>query len=173
MRSLRWIRLLPVVAALAVFCGAPARCETLHVRWTDLTTLAAGHDITVSLAHGGSVSGELLWVQADAISMDIHRVSHTFEYKRGIRRVPRTSVTMVHVIRQTGSWGRRIGIILGQTGGVIGGGEFAVHVAKSEGGSAASFLGIYAAATIGGYYLGRKFDRRGFDVDFLPDEVAK
>ena len=72
-----------------------------------------------------------------------------------------------------GSWGRRIGVIVGQVGGIVGGAEFGVHLGRSEGGGVSSFFAIDVAATVAGYYVGKTKDRHTVEIEIAPDPPAE
>jgi len=166
-------------ATLAVtFCflcalPTPGRSAAFQARWNELASLVAGQEATIPLPGGGVVTGEVVSVRADSLALDVHKVSGGKERYAGLVSIPRTSVTTLRATKMRGSWGRRIGVLVGQVGGIVGGAEFAVHVGRSEAGGVSSFFAIDVGATVAGYYVGKAKDRHTVEIEIVPDPPAE
>jgi hypothetical protein len=93
-------------------------------------------------------------VREEALVMDVKSTSNAKAYPKGSATIPRASITLIQVERRRGSWGRKLGTVVGALSGVMLGSYVAVRTAHSNGTAAiAVFLGIASAGTVGGYYV--------------------
>jgi hypothetical protein len=163
------------VAAVFCFLGAiPMQGQSeFQARWNELAPLLVGQEVFIPLPGGGSIRGEALSVRTDSLAVDIRKVSGSQEYRKGPSSIPRAVVSTIRVTKTRGAWGRTIGVVVGQLAGIIGGGEFAAHVARSEGAGVSSFFAIDVGATVAGYFLGRARDKHTFEVKILPPSPAE
>ena len=146
--------------AVALFClyaiPAPGSSAAFQARWNEIATIVAGREVTIGLPGGAVVTGEVVGVRADSLALDVHRASGGATRYKGLISVPRASVTTIRATKMQSAWGRRLGVLIGQVGGAIGGGEFAAHVGGSEAAGVPSFFAIYV-----GFDGGRVLRRQG------------
>jgi hypothetical protein len=162
-------------AAVLCFLGALASqavAAQFQARWEELGSILSGYDLSIPLPGGATVGGELLSVRPDCLVVDISRVSRGADYRKGPASIPRTSVTTIRASKSRGSWGKHMGVIVGQVAGILAGGEFVTHVAKSEAAGVPSFFAIDVGATVAGYYLGKSRDRHALEISIEPNPEA-
>jgi hypothetical protein len=143
---------LRAIGLAAVLCMAqPMMAETkpLEMRWNELAPLINGQRVEVILNDGLKVKGEVIAVREDGLLLDA----------KGNRTVPRASLAQINLERRRGAWGRTLGTVLGVLTGMTLGGYAAAHT-DSAGAGIPTFLGVSAAVSTGGYYLGKRIDRR-------------
>jgi hypothetical protein len=137
----------------------PEAAALLELRWEELQPLILGQRVTVTLADGASVQGDVLAVRDDALVVDVGRRPVPAAVQPG-GRLPRSAVATIRLERTGGAGGRNLGTIIGVLTGVVVGGYVTSQVADSAGTGIPLFLGLASAITAGGYYAGRRIDRR-------------
>lgn len=120
------------------------------------------------LPEGTSIKGEAVAVRDEALVVDVKGASDTKAYPKGSATIPRASVTLIKVERRRGSWGRKLGTVVGVLSGIVLGGYVAAVTADSAGTGIATFLGIASAGTVGGYYVGRELDKQDTLIKIVP-----
>lgn len=160
-----------LAAALCCLCAisTPGRSAAFQARWNEIASLAAGQEATIPLPGGAVVTGDIVSVRADSLVLDVHRSFGGKDRYKGLVSIPRGSVTAFRATKMQGSWGRRIGVFVGQLSGLVLGGEFVGHVANSEAAGVPSFLAIDVGATLAGYFAGKVRDRRIVEIEVLPE----
>ena len=159
-----------VVAAVGLLaaCAGIARAGAYRAEWDELEGLLKDKEVTIALPGGGSLTGEVFAVRPDSLSVNVGKVSGAKGYARGPNTISRESVTTIRVTDSRRGWGRWMGMLLGQIGGLVGGIEVAIHGTDSEGAAMASFLAVDCSATVAGYYIGRAGDRRTMTLQVSP-----
>ena len=139
-----------------------------QARWSELPSLLTGYQVQIPLQGGAVVEGELVSLRPDALVLDVSRVSGTTEYRKGFTTIPRASVTTIRASKSSSGWGRRMGAVVGQIVGLVGGAEIAAHVGRSEAAGVPLFLTVNVGATAAGYYLGRSRDKHTLEIAVEP-----
>jgi hypothetical protein len=150
----------PLVASPMPQAPSPSgAASVLELRWEELQPLILGQRVTVTLADGATVHGDVLAVRDDALVVDVGRRPVPAAAQPG-GRLPRSAVATIRLERAGGGGGRNLGTIIGVLTGVVVGGYVTSQVADSAGTGIPLFLGLASAITAGGYYAGRRIDRR-------------
>ena len=131
--------------------------------------MIGGHRVQLVLPDATMITGEAVAVRDDALVVDVKSTSNAKAYPKGSASIPRASVKLIQVERQRGSWGKNLGMAVGIITGVVVGGYVAGTTADSAGTGIPIFLGIAAAGTIGGYYIGKGLDQRITLIKIIPD----
>ena len=147
---------------------ALAGSKPLELKWGELSPIIVGHRVHLVLPDATAIKGEAVTVREDALVVDVKGASNAKAYPKGSATIPRTSVTLIQVERRRGSWGRKLGTVVGVLSGVVLGGYVAAVTADSAGPGIATFLGIASAGTVGGYYAGRGIDKQVTLIKIVP-----
>ena len=121
----------------------------------------------LTLAQGTKIKGEAIAVREGALLLDVKKASKSYE--KGNALIPRASLSLIKVEREGGSWGRRLGTVIGVLTGLVVGGYVAARAGNSAAAVIPLFLGMASAATIGGYYAGRGLDKQATLIRVVPD----
>ena len=89
----------------------------LELKWSELPSFIAGHNIELVTPKGALIRGEVIAVREDALLIDVKKTSDSSAYPKGNIVFPRQSVTVLSLQRSRGSWGRSIGTVLGVLSG--------------------------------------------------------
>ena len=145
-----------------------AESRPLELKWGELSAIIVGHRVQLVLPDATAIKGEAIAVREEALVMDVKGTSNAKAYPKGSASIPRASVTLIQVERRRGSWGRRLGTVVGVLSGVVVGTYVAAVTADSAGAGIATFLGIASAGTVGGYYVGKELDRQVTRIKIVP-----
>ena len=145
-----------------------AESRPLELKWGELSPIIVGQRVHLVLPEGTAIKGEAITVREDALVVDVKGTSDAKVYPKGSATIPRALVTLLRLERRRGSWGRRLGTVVGVLSGIVLGGYVAAVTADSAGAGLATFLGIASAGTVGGYYVGRQLDRRVTLIKIVP-----
>ena len=158
-----------LVAMLALLCAGQqagmGESKPLEMRWNELAPLIGGQRVEVLLNDGIKVKGEVIAVREDTILLDVSAAAKG--YPKGNGTVARSSLMQINLERRRGAWGRTLGTVLGILTGLTVGGYAAAHT-DSAGAGIPTFLGISSAIGTGGYYLGKRLDRRVTKIRIVP-----
>ena len=164
--SFRAIGLVLLLCACHVLVLAESR--PLELKWGELSPIIGGQRVQLVLPEGTAIKGEAIAVREEALVMDVKGTSNAKAYPKGSATIPRGSVTLIQVERRRGSWGRKLGTVVGVLSGVVLGGYVAAVTADSAGAGIATFLGIASAGTVGGYYVGKRLDKQVTLIKIVP-----
>jgi uncharacterized protein YcfJ len=145
-----------------------AESRPLELKWGELSPIIGGQQVQLVLPEGTAIQGEAIAVREEALVMDVKRTSNAKAYPKGSATIPRASVTLIQVERRRGSWGRKLGTVVGVLSGVVLGGYVVAETAHSVGAGTGVFLGIASAGTVGGYYVGKGLDRQVTLIKIVP-----
>lgn len=145
-----------------------AESRPLELKWGELSPIIGGRRVQLVLPEGTVIKGEAVTVREEALVVDVKGTSNAKAYPKGSATIPRASVTLIQVERQRGSWGRKLGTVVGVLSGIVLGGYVATVTADSAGAGIATFLGIASAGTVGGYYAGKQVDRKVTVIKIVP-----
>jgi uncharacterized protein YcfJ len=145
-----------------------AESRPLELKWGELSPIIGGQQVQLVLPEGTAIQGEAIAVREEALVMDVKSTSNAKAYPKGSATIPRASITLIQVERRRGSWGRKLGTVVGVLSGLVLGGYVAAETADSAGPGIATFLGIASAGTVGGYYVGKELDRRVTLIKIVP-----
>ena len=146
-----------------------AESKPLELKWGEIAPIIGGHRVQLVLPDGTMIKGEAITVRDDALVVDVKSTSNARACPKGSASISRTSVNLIQVERRRGSWGRNLGTAVGIISGVVLGGYVAAVTADSAGTGIPTFLGIAAAGTIGGFYIGRGLDKQVTLIKIIPD----
>jgi hypothetical protein len=122
---------------------------------------------------GAVITGKATSVESDALVVDVRKTSDRTAYPKGVVRVPRATLHRFEM-QTKGKVGRAVGtpvgFLVGGAGGVgawmgIQGGLWGN---KNQGAAATALIGITAAGTVAGYFLGNSIDKQWTVIEVLP-----
>lgn len=147
----------PAVFALLYSAQSASFAETkpVELRWSEIGPLIQSRRVELTLVDGARLTGEVVVVREDSIVM-------------GKASAPRASVSLIKVEKQRGSWGRKLGTVIGVLSGLVVGGYVTALTADSGRAGIPLFLGIASGVTLGGYYIGRGIDHRTTLIKIAP-----
>ena len=145
-----------------------AESRPLELKWGELSPIIGGQQVQLVLPEGTAIQGEAIAVREEALVMDVKSTSNAKAYPKGSATIPRASITLIQVERRRGSWGRKIGTVVGVLSGVMLGSYVTVKANPSAGPGIANFLGIASAGTVGGYFVGRGIDKQVTLIKIVP-----
>ena len=145
-----------------------AESRPLELKWGEISPMIKGQQVQLVLPEGTAIQGEAIAVREEALVMDVKSTSSAKAYPKGSATIPRASITLIQVERRRGSWGRKLGTVVGVLSGVMVGSYVTVKTAHSDGPAIATFLGIASAGTVGGYYVGKELDRQVTLIKIVP-----
>ena len=161
--------------SLALLLAAPLLADAatlMHVKWDGLTVVT-GHTVSIAMPGGAVITGKAASVESDALVVDVKKTSDRTAYPKGVVRVPRATLHRLEM-QTKGKVGRAVGtpvgFLVGGAGGVgawmgIQGGLWGN---ENQGAAAAALIGITAAGTVGGYFLGNSIDKQWTVIEVLP-----
>ena len=144
----------------------------MHVKWEGLTVVV-GKTVSIAMPGGAVITGKATGVESDALVVDVKKSSDRSAYPRGVGRVPRATLHRLEM-QTKGKLGRivgtPVGFVVGAILGVVAaigidGGFFNDNHPKAAG---TALLGITAAGTVGGYFIGNAADKHWTAVEILP-----
>ena len=160
------------IALVLLMCAGQAlvlaESRPLELKWGELSPIIGGQRVQLVLPEGTAIKGEAIAVREEALVMDVQGTSNAKAYPKGSATIPRASVTLIQVERRRGSWGRKLGTVVGVLSGVVLGGYAAAVTADSASAGIATFLGIASAGTVGGYYVGKRLDKQVTLIKIVP-----
>jgi hypothetical protein len=144
----------------------------MHVKWEGLTVVV-GHTVAIAMPTGAAITGKATGVEADALVMDVQKTSDRTAYPKGVVRVPRATLHRFE-IETKGKVGRSVATPMGFVVGVGAGLGAAIAIQggvlnnNNPTGAAAAWIGIAAAGTVAGYFVGNSVDKHWTPVEILP-----
>ncbi len=151
-----------LLSAGIAFAGNPA---VLDLKWGELQPRVAGKKVALVLPDGTRIEGKARQVETDGLRMKVSKTSDKKVQPKGVHLIPRQSVSVVRVTDYR--WmGRLIGTLgaIGATAAIVG----AQDIGISEGVGVIAVPAAIAAgavgAGIGGYYVGKRIDKRVVDI---------
>ena len=160
---------------LALLLAAPLLADAaalMHVKWEGLAVVT-GNTVSIAMPGGAVITGKATGVESDALVVDVKKTSDRTAYPKGVVRVPRATLHRFEM-QTKGKVGRivgtPVGFVVGFAGGIgavlgIQGGLFGD---KNQGAAAAALIGITAAGTVAGYFLGNSVDKHWTAIEILP-----
>ena len=165
-RMSRTIRLLTLSLMAAV--SAFSQPKPLELKWNELAATIVGHPVEVTLPDGARIKGEVAYVRAAELVLDVTSTSDRTKHPKGNATIPRESVTTLKVERGRGSWGRGLGTTVGVLTGLTLGGYTAGTTSDSAAVAIPVFLSIATGASVLGYKLGREMDKKMTVIKVIP-----
>jgi hypothetical protein len=147
-----------------------AETNEIQLRWDELSGLAVGKEIDLRLNDGTRVTGELLAVRPDALSIDVSKTSDKRTYPKGQREIPRASVSTFEIRRlKTARW-RVVGTSAGVVAGIFAGAGVSVGLCQHACGAGAVWSGIGTGVGVAilGNRLGHEGDMQRTIVKIIP-----
>lgn len=132
-----------------------AESKPVELKWSELAPLIQSRRVELTLVDGAKLKGEAVVVREDSIVL-------------GSGSIPRSSVSLIKLQRTRGSWGRKLGTVIGVLGGLVVGGYVTAVATNSAGAGIPLFLGMASGVTLGGYYIGRGIDYRTTLIKVAP-----
>jgi hypothetical protein len=170
---------LALVAILGLSVNGPASEKQIEVRWSELGafleyggSLGRGSAAMLVLPNGAIVQGQIVGVEKNELILKVSKSSDKQAYPKGRLSIPRSSVTTIRLTQTKGARGRTIGTLAGIFGGAAIGTVVAFMQPDNtspSGGARAGVAALLVGPAIGGYYVGRSFDRKTTLIKVLPD----
>jgi hypothetical protein len=144
----------------------------MHVKWEGLTVVT-GHTVSIAMPGGAVIAGKATGVESDALVVDVRKTSDRTAYPKGVVRVPRATLHRFEM-QTKGRVGRSVGTPVGFVVGfgaglgaaiVIDGGILSDN---NPTGAAVAWIGLAAAGTVAGYFLGNSIDKQWTVIEILP-----
>ena len=167
--TLHRARSLALLLAVPLLANAAA---PMHVKWEGLTVVV-GKTVSIAMPGGAAITGKVTAVEADALAVDVKKTSDRTAYPKGVVRVPRATLHRFEM-QTKGKVGRSVatpmGLLVGAGAGVgawigIQGG---ILNNDNPTGATVALIGITAAGTVGGYFIGNSVDKHWTPVEILP-----
>jgi hypothetical protein len=144
----------------------------MHVKWEGLAVVT-GHTVSIAMPGGAVITGKATGVESDALVVDVKKTSDRTACPKGVVRVPRATLHRFEM-QTKGKVGRIVGAPLGF---VVGGGAGLGAWVGIQGGlwgnnnptgAAVAWVGLAAAGTVAGYFLGNSIDKQWTVIEILP-----
>ena len=161
--------------SLALLLAVPLLADAaalMHVKWEGLTVVT-GNTVSIAMPGGAVITGKATSVESDALVVDVKKTSDRTAYPKGVVRVPRTTLHRFEM-QTKGKVGRAVGTPVGFVVGFAGGLGAWIGIQggilnnNNPTGAAAALIGLAAAGTVGGYFIGNSVDKRWTAVEILP-----
>jgi len=144
----------------------------MHVKWEGLTVVT-GKTVSIAMPGGAVIIGKATSVESDALVVDVRKTSDRTAYPKGVVRVPRATLHRFEM-QTKGKVGRSVATPMGFLVGFGAGLGAAVAIQggilnnNNPTGAAAAWIGLAAAGTVGGYFIGNSVDKHWTPVEILP-----
>jgi hypothetical protein len=144
----------------------------MHVKWEGLTVVV-GNTVSIAMPGGAVIAGKATGVESDALVVDVQKTSDRTAYPKGAVRVPRATLHRFEM-QTKGKVGRIVGTPVGFAVGFTAGVGAAIGIGggflrnDNQGADTAALIGIAAAGTVGGYFLGNSIDKHWTAIEILP-----
>ncbi len=144
----------------------------MHVKWEGLTVVV-GNTVSIAMPGGAVINGKATGVESDALVVDVQKTSDRTAYPKGAVRVPRATLHRFEM-QTKGKVGRIVGTPVGFAVGFTAGVGAAIGIGggflrnDNQGAATAALIGIAAAGTVGGYFLGNSIDKHWTAIEILP-----
>ncbi|MGA2725400.1 MAG: hypothetical protein ABSG79_23700 [Bryobacteraceae bacterium] len=161
--------------SLALLLAAPLLADAaalMHVKWEGLTVVV-GNTVSIAMPGGAVIAGKATGVESDALVVDVQKTSDRTAYPKGAVRVPRATLHRFEM-QTKGKVGRIVGTPVGFAVGFTAGVGAAIGIGggflrnDNQGAATAALIGIAAAGTVGGYFLGNSIDKHWTAIEILP-----
>ncbi len=149
---------------------ASAVDEEIAISWGELGPFFAGGKIVgtaramIVLPDGAVVQGRIVTVEQDKLVLDVTSSSDKRAYPKGRTSIPRSSVSTIRVTQMKEATGRIAGTVAGIVGGAAVGAFLALENENPSAAARAGVLALWVGTGVGGYYVGRRFDREAITV---------
>ena len=134
------------------------KSKQVEITWDELAGFVVEKKISTVLPDGVRLQGEVLAVRPESLVLDVQKSSRKKLYPLGQTEVPRSSVSLVLVIRERSAAMRIVGGILGGIGGLFATSGIAVAT-DSVAVVLPGLLCIIPGSAVAGYYAGKLADR--------------
>ena len=119
--------------------------KLLEVRWSELKDLIGGKTVTLQLAEGARVEGQIRRVNADSLVFNVRNSSNPKDYPKGEIQIPGKAVSRLEVRGLKENKGKRVAATVGTFVGTMMGSM--VAIAGTEPGEPGDkYYGSYAAS---------------------------
>jgi hypothetical protein len=163
-----------VVLAI-VFCaacglawgGAPA--QQMQLKWDELDARIAKKKVAFVLPDGTLVEGKVIGVEPDGLRLKVTKSSNRKAQPKGKQLVARQAISVLRVTDY-----RKLGRLLGTTGaiaaaaGIVAAQQIDIYEGPAVIIVPAVVAGGTVGAGVGGYYLGKAFDKRVTEIRIVP-----
>ena len=141
-----------------------------QMKWNEIPPLVTGKKVALVLPAGTEIQGKVLSVEPEGLRMKISKTSNRHDMAKGERLVPRQSVSVLRMTHY-GKWGRIIGTTAPIAAALIA--VSAQDISVYEGPLVVAVPAAIAAGTagasVGGYFIGKRIDRRETYIRIAPD----
>jgi hypothetical protein len=156
-----------VIAALALVIAAVAPLRAsgppaeVAVSWAELGTVVNDRKVALGLPDGTYIEGKVRMVEPGGLRLRVTKTSDRAKVAKGERLIPKAAVSTLRVNRY-----RKIGRILG-VAAAVGGAAIAIAANDIDVYEGVGLIVVPAVAVggtiglgVGGYYIGKQFDKR-------------
>ncbi len=148
--------------------GAPA--QQVQLKWEELDARIVKKKVAFVLPDGTAVEGKVIGVEPDGLRLKVSKSSNRNAQPKGKHLVARQAISVLRVTDY-----RKLGRLLGTMGAIAAAAGIvaAQHIDLYEGPALIIVPAVAAGGTvgagIGGYYLGKAFDKRVTEIRIVPD----
>ena len=165
-------RLALLVALLWLGCGASQARQPgqLQLKWDELASRITDTKVAFVLPDGTRVEGKVIAVERTGLRLKVSKSSNRKTQPKGEHLVARQAISILRVTEH-----RKLGRLLGTLGAIaIAGGIAAASYPDLYEGPVLYIVpsvvaGGIAGAAVGGYYVGKAFDKRVTKISIVPD----
>lgn len=156
------------VLAVQVLPGADQR--EIAISWSRLSHTIEHRQVRMALPNGIRIEGKVVAVEPAQLRLDITRTTDARVQPRGQTLVPRSAVSVLELAAYGHLW-RIVGTIAGPLLVAAAAGGVVRHTGVENLGSAVGLAAAgMAGSGIGGYYLGKRADRRIVTLRIVPEQ---
>ena len=136
-----------------------------QLKWGELQARIAGKKVALVLPDGTRIEGKARQVEADGLRLKISKTSDKKAQPKGVRLIPRESVSVVRVTERR-VFGRLLCTIgaIGAAAAIAGAQQIDIYEGVGVIAVPAAVTAGVAGAGIGGYYVGKRLDKRVVDI---------
>jgi hypothetical protein len=141
-----------------------------QLKWGELGPRVGHHKVSMALPGGVYIEGKVVEVEPNGLRLKVSKTSDRAVQPKGEHLIPRQSVSVLHITEY-----RKLGRLLGTLGAAaaVAGVAAATYPDLYEGPAVIAVPSAVAAGTIGaavgGYYIGKKIDRREVEIRIVHD----
>jgi hypothetical protein len=146
------------LGCLASALGLSA-ADGVQAKWNELPGLVQGRTVDALLADGTWITGQVLDVVSDALTMQVVKTPDPRTYPKGKVSIPKSSIRVVRVTSRRGYW-RAVAALIGGGSGIVVASRVAEGGRESPSKTIAAYLTIVPVLSVAGYLVGRAADRR-------------
>jgi hypothetical protein len=144
----------------------------LQLKWSALDPAIAGRKVALVLPGGTHIEGKVLRAEPEGLRLKIAKTSNRKAQPKGERLIPRQSVSVLRYTEYRGI-GRLIGTLAlpaAVAAGILAGGAGVCYEGPCVILFPALAIGGAGGSAIGGYYIGKRVDKRVTEIRIAREE---